>query len=401
MTGRGRATEDGLLWKLALGATFASALSLLIWAGRDTLFSVDDLLWFMGSPGLDLNGLLQPHNGHLIAVPRLLFRATFELLGADYAAIRALTALSVGLSGALFYRWASRRTDRPVAIAGTALLLVLGTSYIFLIAGDGLMLHLALSCGLGSLLALERDDRAGDALAAGLLCLGVLTYSVALAFVVAAAASVLARPGARRRLWIPAVPALLYGAWWLWAQGNANATIDQGEISNLLLTPAYAMQSLASALGALTGLDYDFSTTDAVRPEFEINATIFGTGARAGRRQRPRLADPSLAGDTGPVDGARLPRRPLGSRRADRRRREPSRCEPVRSARLGRRPGRRGGGGRRDRVDARPPDRALGRCLLRAGGERGPAERRRRVPPRIRGTPAPGRADRDRARRCP
>lgn len=262
-------------WLLALGATVALALGLLLWIGRGTLYTVDDLTWFMTSPHLDLDRLLTPHNGHLILIPRLIFAGDLELFGSSYLPIRALTAAAAAASATLFFVWAARRVGRAVALAGTMLMLTLGTSYVFLIAGDGVMLQLSLGFGIGALLALERRDERGDLVACALLCAGVLTYSVALAFVVAAAVAVgLDRD--RRRAWIPAVPVAIYGAWWLWSLGDASDSASQVDLGNLLSLPAYTFESLASVVGSLIGLNLDLSDAAAVRPEFDTTSVFAG-----------------------------------------------------------------------------------------------------------------------------
>jgi hypothetical protein len=262
-------------WAAIAGATIALALVILLWAGRGTLYTVDDLTWFMTSPGVDLDTLLAPHNGHLILIPRLIYHLDLEVFGADYLPIRVLTALAAAAAAALFFIWTSRRVGRPAALAGTALILTLGTSYVFLIAGDGIMLQLSLVFGIGALLAIERRDLAGDVAACALLCLGVLTYSVALPFVVAVVVA-LAVGRDRRRAWIPAIPAALYAAWWLSSLGDAGDSASQVDLANLLTAPAYAFQSLASVLGALTGLDLDLSGAAPVRPEFDTTESLAG-----------------------------------------------------------------------------------------------------------------------------
>jgi hypothetical protein len=253
----------------------AAAAGLLIWIGRGSLFSVDDLLWFMGSPDLDLDGAVEPHNGHLIATSRVVYHLVFELFGADYAVIRVLTAASAVLAGLLFFTWASRRVGRPIALAGMTLLLFLGSSYIFLIAGDGLMVQLALAAGIGTLLAVERADAVGYALACVLLCFGVATYSIALGFVAAVAITLLLDSERRRAIWVVVPPLILYAAWWLWAQGQSGGTGQEADPVNLLLLPAYAFAALSSALGALTGLDHEFGV-EQVRPEFDTTAAVAG-----------------------------------------------------------------------------------------------------------------------------
>jgi hypothetical protein len=263
------------VWPLIVGATVAAAVAVLLYVGRGTLYTVDDLTWFMTSPQIGPDTLLTPHNGHLIAIPRLIYHLDLEVFGADYAPIRILTALSAAIAAALFFAWTSRRVGRAAALAGTALMLTLGTSYVFLIAGDGIMLQLSLAMGIGSLLALDRGDRGGDAAACALLCLAVLTYSVALPFLVAAGVAIILSRN-RRRLWIAAVPAALYAIWWLSTLGDAGDSAGQVDVSNVLSLPSYVFQSLASVLGSVSGLDVDLSDAVAVRPEFDTTSPDAG-----------------------------------------------------------------------------------------------------------------------------
>jgi hypothetical protein len=299
-----RVVEARWPWPLLVAAAIVTALGLNLWFGRETTFTVDDLVWFITSPGLDADTLLEPHNGHLIAVARLIHHIVYEAFGADYGVIRLLTALAAGATGAVFFAWTAPRIGRPVALVMTALLLLMGTSYVYLIAGDGLMVQLSLATGIGALLALDRDDARGDTLACALLTVGVLTYSLALAFLVAAAVHIVLSRSSPRRLWVPALPTLIYVVWWLWAQGNADAPSDQLTLSNLLVAPAYAFQSLASALGAVTGLDYQFGRAP-VRPEFDTTNAVAGAplavvaigclGWRLSRAPLPRALSASIA----------------------------------------------------------------------------------------------------------
>jgi hypothetical protein len=299
-----RVAESRWPWPLLLAAVIATAVGFNLWVGRETTFTVDDLVWFITSPGFDAETLLQPHNGHLIVVARVIHHAVFEVFGAEYGVIRVLTALAAALTGALFFLWTARRVGRPLALIATALLLLLGTSYVYLIAGDGLMVQLSIASGIGALLALDRGDGRGGALACALLVVGVLTYSVALAFVAAVTVHLVASRRGLRQLWIPGLPAVIYAAWWVWAQGHGDAPSDQLALSSLAVAPAYAFQSLASALGAVTGLDYQFGRAP-VRPEFDTTDAIAGAplavlaiaclGWRLWRAPLPRALSASLA----------------------------------------------------------------------------------------------------------
>jgi hypothetical protein len=280
VTRTGAAAGSDLRWWATASALAAGGIAVLIWVGRGTLFSVDDLVWFMSTPDLDLEGVLEPHNGHLIATSRLVYRGVFEVFGADYAPIRVLTAVSAAGTALLLFAWMKRWLRPELALAGAALVLFLGTSYVHLIAGNGVPIQLALVTGIGALLALERGDRVGDTVACVLLCLGVFSYSIALGFPVAAAVAVIL---ARRpdRLWVPAIPVLLYGTWWIWAQGRPDTTGEETELLNVLLAPAFGFEMLASALGSLTGLDYEFAA-EQVRSEFDTTAPVAGRALALG-----------------------------------------------------------------------------------------------------------------------
>ena len=130
---------------------------------------------------------------------------------------------------------------------------------------------------------LDRGDRVGDLSACGLLCLGVATYSVALAFVVGVGVGVLLGDDRRRRIWIAAVPAALYTVWWLWAQGSSgDNTQNQVALENILLLPSWGYQSLSTAVGTLSGLD--LGPGDIPTPKADPSRP-----ARRGRRRAWRL----------------------------------------------------------------------------------------------------------------
>jgi hypothetical protein len=265
--------QGAAAWVLA--AAMAGALTLILWLGRGTTFSVDELAWLATTPGLDLDDALAPHGGHLILTSRLVYYAALEAFGSGYETFRLLTALTLLLTAGLFFVYAARRVGRVVALAPTLILLVFGSDSVHVLVGNGFTVLLALSCGLGALLALDREDTKGDAIACALLCLGVVTYTVALAFVAGAAVRILLRDARWQRIWVVLVPVAIYAAWWLWALGEKESSEGQLELANLLLIPAWAFQGLAAAAGALSGLAYEFSleadySVDSVGPALAL-----------------------------------------------------------------------------------------------------------------------------------
>ncbi len=275
---------------LVFGAAAAVAAALILWFGRGGTFSPDELTWLMQSPSFSLGDAFDPHVGHLILTTRLVYKLAFETLGTDYLTFRILAALAVVGTSALFFAFAKRRVGSLAALAPTLVLLVFGSDYLHLLLGNGFTVLLALSCGIGALLAIERETRAGDALACALLCLGVVTYTVALAFVAGVAVALLLRHDRRQRIWTVAIPLAIYAAWWLATLNADTSSESQLTLVNLLVAPAWAFQSLSAVLGDLVGLDYFSDTTSAggVGPTLALIAVV-ALAVRLWRRPGPEL----------------------------------------------------------------------------------------------------------------
>jgi hypothetical protein len=280
------ASTEWAAW-LLFGAAAAVAVGLMLWFGRERTFSADELTWFMQSPDLDVEGAFEPHNGHLLLPTRLVYLALFETSGTDYLPFQLLTVAMMVLTAGLLFAYLRRRVGALVALAPTVILLVFGSASAHLLRGNGFTVLAAVACGLGALIALDRGDRKGDILACALLCLGVVTYTSALAFAAGVAVSVLLRDDRWRRIWIVVVPITIYAAWWLWALGSATSSENRISPDNVFEFPSWAFDSLGAVLGALTGLDYIFSEAVA-RPVLAWLA-IIALGWRLWRGSIPKM----------------------------------------------------------------------------------------------------------------
>ncbi len=232
-----------------------------LWVTKGTTFSGDELTWVAFSPGMDLKAAFEPHSGHLVLVSHLLYKLILETIGSNYLTFRLLTLFTVYLSVALLFVYARRRVGPWVALAPCLVLLFFGSDAGHILQGNGFTIMLAVACGLLALLALESGSRAGDIVACLALCLGVLTYTVALPFVAGAAVAILFTEQRWRRIWVVAVPILIYVAWrgWVFAEG---IDVSRGGITPtyLALLPAWIFQSLSGILNALSGLHYNFAS---------------------------------------------------------------------------------------------------------------------------------------------
>lgn len=282
---------------MGVGLGFAMAISAgaILYLNRGTTFSYDEVAWVVGSPDLGLDDAAEPHAGHLVLTSRLIYKFVLETLGPGYLPFRLLSAGAVLLTAGLFFTYASRRIGRLAALAPTLVLLFFGSDPLHILQGNAFTVLLSVSCGLAALLLLERDSRRRDISACILLCLGVVTYTVALAFAVGAAVLILMRADRWRRIWIVAVPIALYGAWWLWARGSPETSQDQLVLSNLLLFPVWSFQSLTADLTALTGLNYDFAESTSAAGAGVSALAVVGLVALAWRLDRGSIAPPFWA----------------------------------------------------------------------------------------------------------
>ncbi len=258
ITSRGIELTDRVCWGI-LAVAMAIAAGLILYLNRGTTFFLDEPTWVFQTPGLGPSDVLDPHNGHLIATTRLVYKAILETIGAEYVAFRVLAAATVLLSAGLFYALARRRIGAVAALAPTFVLLFFGSAWQHVVVPVGFTVVFSIAAGLAALLALERGDRRGDIAASALLVLSVATYTTGLGFLVGAAVSVLLRPDRRRRAWIFLIPIALYAAWWLWSTSSVESPRGETRASNFLLIPNWAADSLAVVTAALTGVDFDFT----------------------------------------------------------------------------------------------------------------------------------------------
>src|SRR5688500_17445111 len=111
-----------------------------------------------------------------------------------------------------------------MALGPAVVLLFFGTAASHVLQGNGFTVVLPLALGIWALIALRRESRGGDLLAAGLHTAAVATYTVGLAFVLGT--TVMLALSASRRLWVPAVPLVLSAVWWVWSEGSSDAASD-------------------------------------------------------------------------------------------------------------------------------------------------------------------------------
>jgi hypothetical protein len=243
-----------------LAVAMAGTAVWLLLAGDGNALHGDELFYFAhlvnkGSGVVRVGGLeylFAPHNGHLVILGRLVYELLFGLFGADYLWFRVAEVIGLLTCAGLFFALALRRTSPPIALAFTLSLLTLGYANEVLTWPFDLHTLYSAALGLGAFLALEREDRRGDAVACTLLVLSVAMLEVGVAFAIGAAVLILLGENHKRRLWVFLGPIAIYFVWWLWAHKFEQSGIL---LSNVRLIPLTIANSLIAAIGSVTGLN--------------------------------------------------------------------------------------------------------------------------------------------------
>jgi hypothetical protein len=278
---RAAAASRWLPW-IALAAVMAAAVVLIMYAGRGTTFFYDDWPVILERRDWTLDALLRPHVDHLQLFPTLAYKLMLETIGMHaHWAYRALLAALNVLTGVLLFAYARRRVSPWIGLGLAACLVVMADSWYNIIYSFQINFVGAMAAGVGMLLALDRRDRLGDALACALLTIAIACNSVALPFLAAAAIEVLWRPGRWRRLWVPGVPLVLYGAWRAVYSDRLSDTAWQ----NVQAIPMWIMDGLDDSVAAMVGVSGEYSATLAIA----LVAFVAWTAMRPGGLH-PRLA---------------------------------------------------------------------------------------------------------------
>lgn len=237
---------------LVFGALAALALLVLMVEGRRFSFQGDEWDFLLHRRGHSLAIFLTPHNEHLSALPILAYKTFFQVFGATTTfPSRLLDALLATTCASLVFVFFSRRVGVWVALAAGTVILFFGPGWQDMIWGFQIGYLGSLAAGLAGLLVLERVDRRGDVIAATLFTIALLCSSVGLVILIGAIVEMLIvvyRSRAWQRLWVVALPGVLYALWY------SHYGVSRVRLSLIHTVPLSAFDSLSAVAGSLTGL---------------------------------------------------------------------------------------------------------------------------------------------------
>jgi hypothetical protein len=230
-----------------------SAVVLIALGWRLTFFQdVWDVL--IGRQSWSAHDLLVPHNEHLIVFQAIVEKLFVEIFGMRNAHPEMIFMTATLLASAgLVYVYVKRRLGGWVALLIAVLLLFFGEAWEILLWPFEMEFSAPFAAGMGMLLVLEREDKRGDIWGTVLLVLAVGFGSLGVSFIFAAFAQIAAASRERgwKRLWIVAIPAVLYLAWYAKYGHDAEHHVT---LDNILNSPAYVFEGVGAGFASVLGL---------------------------------------------------------------------------------------------------------------------------------------------------
>ena len=226
-------------------AVAASGILLLVLLSHLTFFGDDwDPLLFRR--GFNLDVLLRPHAEHILLAPTLIYKGIQATIGMEkllpYAVVSTASFLA---SVVLLFVYLRRRVDQWLALAGVLPVLFMGTASEVLLWPFEVSFTASMAAGIGALLALERGDERGDAIACGLLVFSLAFSELALSFALGAAVAMILA----RRPWSRVLRRSSFRSCSMPSGTPAGDTRPRATVSvhNLVHSPIYLLEGLASS----------------------------------------------------------------------------------------------------------------------------------------------------------
>ena len=204
---------------IGLSIFAAAAVCTIVWLlvldrGDSFFFDEWDFINLASTSGYWHN-VLQPHNGHPSMIPYTIYEVLLRIVGlrhyGPYQTILFLLDVGCGL---LLFLLLRRKIHPIVAGAVPALLMMLGPSWQDILWPFQIGFLGSVAGGLGALVLIDRRSRGADIGACLCLLAGIGCSGVALAFMAGVGVELLWRRRDWRRLWIPAIPVVLFVVWY-------------------------------------------------------------------------------------------------------------------------------------------------------------------------------------------
>ena len=232
-----------------LAVAVLAAAGVLLLVGRHVTYYADDWYFIPFRRGLSADTLLRPHNEHLSLLLVLAYKALLAVFGWDHVlAFKATLVAILSVNAVLLYGLVQRAVAPVIALALVIPVLLPGAAWSAVLSPFQMSFAGSVGCGLAALLALERvPGTRGGALAAALAFAGILWSGTGLTLLVVVAVEAVLCRGVRA-LWVGALPALGYLAWWIPYHLTGGQTYGAGTMLRSLT------DGMATGVSAYAGL---------------------------------------------------------------------------------------------------------------------------------------------------
>jgi hypothetical protein len=270
---------------VVLAAVVVAVFALILYLDRGVGFYFDEWNFVLERQGHSLGVFLRPHNEHISLVPVLVYKVLFNVVGLNhhwpYLAVLGVMHAALGVGVFLLAR---PRVGAWPAVMAATLVLFMGLAWQNILWAFQIGFVGSVLGGVLAWVALDRGGRRGDAFACLALLFATASSSLGVPMAIGVGAELLVA-GRRRALWVPAVPVVLYGLWYL--NYGVSTITSQG----IVHAAPWAVSAVAAAAGALFGVGSNWGVAIA-------GLAAVGLGWRLGRLvpPSPRLIGVLVAG---------------------------------------------------------------------------------------------------------
>lgn len=274
----GRAgTGTGRAWA-AFGVLAVAAFTVILYEGRGLTFFYDEWTWILERRDPTLASFLESHAGHLSLVPVALYQGLFHTFGIEsYVPFRIMVAAAHLGVATVSFAYLRRRVSVTITLLGASIILLFGAAWQVLLWPFETSFALSVVGGIAAFSLVDRRTRRADLTASVAVGLALASSGIGLPFAGGLSVDLAARRD-WRRLWIVAVPGVLYA---LWSLGYGERT---GKADGILGTGRWLVEFGGTTLGAVTGTG---STVGQVLLVPFVALCVWGV-RRADRGRRPR-----------------------------------------------------------------------------------------------------------------
>jgi hypothetical protein len=218
---------------LVFAGVVAIAVPVLLHAGRDRSFYVDEWMFLSARDARDLDGLFAAHFGHWVTLPVVLYRVLWALVGARTYVPYLSVLVAAHLTAAVLLRTVMRRAgvDPWIATAAATLFVFFGSGWQNIVWAFQITFVGALVFGLVHLVLADHDGPATrrDYLGMGAGLAGLTCSGVGVTMAAVAGLAVLLRRGWKLAALHTVPLAVAYGLWsvvWGESTGSAAKPLD-------------------------------------------------------------------------------------------------------------------------------------------------------------------------------